>query len=137
MLGHFIKRRTEFSQFAPGNAIGDPDPEIPSSQAARGVQELKRGAPVRCRASIGNLGEARWLAPRPNLTQGGVYLAGRNEYGLEFKAPIVTDTDYLADATVKEFTLIPSADKSVTVSFEMQAEGRAYFGERRTVTLKP
>ncbi len=101
------------------------------------VVAVKRGAPVRCRASIGNLGEARWLAPRPNLAQGGVYLAGRKEYGVEFKAPIATDTDYLADATVKEFTLIPAADKSATVSFEMLAEGRTSFGERRTITLKP
>ena len=56
---------------------------------------------------------------------------------MEFKAPIAADTDYLADATVKEFTLIPSADKSVTLSFEMLAEGRTSFGERRTITLKP
>ncbi|MFA5191996.1 MAG: beta-galactosidase [Verrucomicrobiia bacterium] len=101
------------------------------------VVAVKRGSPVRCRASIGNLGEAKWLAPRPNLAQGGVYLAGRKEYGVEFKAPIAVDADYLADASVKEFTLVPAVNESVTVSFEMYAEGRAWFGERRTVSLKP
>ena len=102
-----------------------------------GTIAVKRGVPVRCRASIGNLGEAKWLAPHPNLAQGGVYLAGRKEYGVEFKAPIAADADYLADATVKEFTLAPALNESVMVSFEMFAEGRAWFGERRTVTLKP
>jgi hypothetical protein len=108
-------------------------------QEVRGgaVVTVRRGAAVRCRASIGNLGEAKWLAPRPGLGLGGVYLAGRKEYGLEFKTPITADTEYLADAMVREFTLVRSVDGPLTFSIEMQAEGRAYFGERRTITLQP
>lgn len=100
------------------------------------VINVKRGAPVRCRASVGNLGEAKWLAPRASLGKGGVFLAGRKEYGFEFKMPIAANTDYLADAVVQEFTLVTAAQDPLTVSFEMLAEGRTHFGERRTVTLK-
>ena len=92
------------------------------------------GQPVYCRASIGNLGEAKWLALAGGQT-GGVYLAGRKQYGLEFAAPIGTDTPFLKDAAVGEFILIPQAHGEVTVSLEMMAQGRAYFGERRTVRL--
>ena len=85
---------------------------------------------MRCRASVGNIGEATWLG------SGNVSLAGRAEYGLEFSAPIDAETELLRDASVSEFVLVPEADGNITVSFEMQAEGRAYFGERRTVTLR-
>ena len=100
------------------------------------VLTAPRGAKVLCRASIGNIGEAKWLAPRPGLPQGGVYLAGRKEYGMEFKAPIASDTEYLRDATVKPFVLIPALRGEMRVSFEMMAEARAYFGERRRVLLR-
>ncbi len=100
------------------------------------VLTAPRGAKVLCRASVGNIGEAAWLAPRPGLTQGGVYLAGRKEYGLEFKAPIASDTNYLHDATVKPFVLIPSLRGETRLSFELLAEGRAHFGERRRVVAQ-
>ena len=94
------------------------------------------GSRVLCRASVGNLGEAKWLAPRGEEA-GGVYLAGRAEYGLEFHAPIAADTPYLGDAEVREFTLIPSlAAGETAASVEMEARGRAYFGERRVVVFR-
>ncbi len=95
--------------------------------------QVTAGQPVRCRASVGNLGEAKWLA---TADEGGVFLAGRAEYGLEFAAPIAGDTPFLEDAAVPEFALLPQAAGETVVSFEMSAKGRAYFGERRTVTLK-
>ena len=95
------------------------------------------GAQVRCRASVGNLGEAAWLAPLAGQETGRVYLAGRKEYGLEFRSPIAADTPYLKDAAVREFLLILSLTAGETrASIEMEARGRAYFGERRTVTIK-
>jgi len=100
------------------------------------VVQVKPGVKVLCRASIGNVGEAKWLAPRDDLKEGGIYLAGRKEYGLDFKAPITSDTDYLKDASVKEFVLIPAARAKQTVSFEMLAEGRTHFGQRVTVHIR-
>lgn len=94
------------------------------------------GAKVLCRASVGNLGEAAWLAPAAARQQGRVYLAGRQEYGHAFTAPIAADTPYLKDAQIPPFTLIESVRQGpLTVSFEMTSSGRAHFGERRTVTL--
>lgn len=49
--------------------------------------EAPAGARVLCRAVVGNLGEASWLVPAAGV-EGGVYLAGRAEYGLAFEAPI-------------------------------------------------
>lgn len=97
--------------------------------------EVAEGQPVRCRASVGNIAEAAWLAPKGD-EDGGVHLAGRAEYGLEFTAPIQADTPFLKDATVEEFVLVPKARGETQVSFEMMTRGRAYFGERRTVSLK-
>jgi len=108
-------------------------------QAVKGGEVLTApaGAAVRCRASVGNLGEAAWLAPTGAKTAGRVYLAGREEYGLAFRAPIAADTAYLKDATVPEFVLMPKLTTGETrVSFEMNSAGRVYFGERRTVVLK-
>jgi len=93
------------------------------------------GAKDICRASGGNLGEAAWLAPKAPGQQGRVYLAGREEYGIPFAAPIASDTPYLKDAQVAQFTLMESVRQGATIiSFEMTAGGRAYFGERRTPT---
>ncbi|MEI6501200.1 MAG: hypothetical protein WCP21_09270, partial [Armatimonadota bacterium] len=94
------------------------------------------GTKVLCRASVGNLGEAAWLAPGGAQQTGRVYLAGRQEYGLPFAAPIASDTPYLKDARVPQFTLIEAVPQgATTISFEMSSCSRAFFGERRTVTL--
>lgn len=99
-------------------------------------REAPVGAKVLCRANVGNLGEATWLAPQAGEQQGRVYLAGRQEYGLPFTAPLAADTAYLKDATVPPFTLIESVRQGAqSISFEMSSQGRAYFGERRTVVL--
>lgn len=94
------------------------------------------GAKVLCRANVGNLGEAAWLAPTATAQAGRVYLAGRKEFGLEFAAPIAADTPYLKDAQVPQFTLIEAVGQGAqAVSFEMTSGGRAYFGERRTIMV--
>jgi hypothetical protein len=104
-------------------------------QEIRGGETLEAAAGTRilCRASVGNLGEAKWLA---GSGQGRVFLAGRKEYGLEFQAPIAADTDYLKDADVPPFVLVDALRADTAVSFEMLAQGRSYFGERRTVRLR-
>lgn len=94
------------------------------------------GAKVLCRANVGNLAEAAWLASVAPAQVGRVYLAGRKDYGLEFAAPVAADTPYLKDAPVPQFTLIEAVRPGpLTVSFEMSSSGRAFFGERRTITL--
>jgi len=95
------------------------------------------GVRVLCRASVGNLGEATWLAPKAGLNEGGVFLAGREEYGLPFIAPIAADTPYLADATIPAFVLISKVTPGKhTISCEMYSQGRAYFGERLVFVIE-
>ena len=101
------------------------------------VIDAPRGASVMCRASVGNLGEAKWLAPQNAPDVGGVYLAGRAEYGMPFAAPIAADAPYLSDAEVLPFALVQALGGEQSVSFEMLAAGRVYFGERLTVTIRP
>lgn len=96
------------------------------------VFEAPAGTAVRCRAVVGNIGEAAWLASAP---MGAVRLAGRPEYGLAFQEPIPTDTPYLGMARVAEFVLIPSLQGRTAVSFQMEALGRTFFGERRTAVF--
>jgi len=92
-----------------------------------------KGARVLCRAVVGNIGEAKWLA----AGAGAVRLTGRAEYGLAFSAPVTADVPYLGSGEVAEFTLVPGLDGEVRVSFEMEAAGRTWFGERRVITLRP
>jgi len=94
--------------------------------------DVAEGVTVRCRARIGNTGEATWLA---DGSSGAVRLAGRPEFGLQFSTPIAGNASYLGAALVNEFVLIPAMSGSVTVSFQMEARGRAWFGERRTVAF--
>ena len=94
------------------------------------------GQTVRCRASAGNIGEAGWLALRGE-EPGGVQLHVAREPGIETWVAIEADTPFLEDADVAEFLLAPEVNGEVTVSFRMYARGRAYFGERRTITLRP
>ena len=95
------------------------------------------GAAVMCRARIGNIGEAAWPAPDGGVETGRVYLAGREEYGVPFRAALAADTPFLGTGDVAPFELLRPgqiADEAA-VSFEMLAQGRSHFGERRTVVF--
>ncbi len=95
------------------------------------------GAAVMCRARIGNIGEAAWLAPDGGEETGRVYLAGREEYGVPFRAALAADTAFLQTGEVPEFELLRAGQVAgeASVSFEMLAEGRSHFGERRAVVF--
>ncbi|MFC1717068.1 hypothetical protein ACFL6S_25595 [Candidatus Poribacteria bacterium] len=88
------------------------------------------------RASVGNTGEAEWLAGNADQEKGAVYLSSRTEKGFRF-APIPADTPYMGDATVAPFALIDSVQKRIAVEFEMTAYDRAWFGEKISVMLEP
>ncbi|MBN8217253.1 MAG: beta-galactosidase [Spirochaetes bacterium] len=106
------------------------------------VEVVKSGArvvvapdkPVRAKASIGNLGEAAWLAPARQPGKGGVYLSARTG-GILFRAPILRDVPSLGDGETGEFTLTPGIAKDTPLVLEMTALDRAWFGEKWNVTL--
>jgi len=92
--------------------------------------------PLFVRASVGNIGEAKWLTPSGTGEKGAVYLSSRTADGFGLGA-ISADTPYLGDATVAPFALVNSVQERMIVEFEMTAYDRAWFGEKISVTLKP
>jgi len=91
--------------------------------------EVATGQPVVMKASIGNLGEATWLAPGNHSGTGGVYLSSRTG-DVSFREPILSDTAHLKDAETAEFTMSPGLDKKTEIVFEMTALDRMWFGEK-------
>ena len=93
-------------------------------------------SPIKVRASVGNIQEATWLSPaRAGDTPGAVSLSAAPGSSLSFRQPIPFDTPYLADADLGEFALPPVVNAQARVVFQMNAEGRAWFGEKRTLTF--
>jgi len=100
-----------------------------------GVIEVERGKPIWVEASVGNTGEARWLAPG-SATSGAVYLSVKPPHGDSILAPIAADTPFLAEATVPRFELAKSAEAEMTYAFRVVAKDRAEFGEIVRVTVR-
>ncbi len=109
-------------------------------------QDVRNGAtvtvtadtPIKVRASVGNIQEATWLAPAgAGSKAGAVYLSAALGSGLSFRQPIRSDTPYLADADLGEFTMPPVVHGQTQVVLQMTAAGRAWFGEKRNLTFVP
>ena len=99
-----------------------------------GEVTVQAGEPVYARASLGNIAEAKWLAPKGNRA-GAVYL--KAVVGdTSVLAPISKDTPFLSDADVPEFKLTDGISGETRASFQM-ATGDVVFGEKRYVTLVP
>jgi len=123
----------EFNSFEVKNARGE-------WVAVRGGTEIgvAAGQPVLARASVGNLQEAEWLTPESAQgAPGAVCLASTPQSALSFKRPIPRNTPYLADAEFGEFALSNGVMAKTTVTLQMTAEGRAWFGEKLELTLMP
>jgi len=110
-------------------------------EAADGaVIQVRAGAPVRIRASVGNTQEATWIAPQAaagNAQTGTVWLASTDASEVRVRFPVPHDTPYLGDADFGELVLLKRAEKRVQVELQMTALGRAWFGEKRTFTIVP
>jgi len=99
---------------------------------------VKANAPVLAMVSVGNTQEATWLTPAgAGDTPGAVYLASTANSALSVKQPVPIDTPYLSDADFGEITLAPGISEYTKVELQMTAEGRVWFGEKRTFSLIP
>lgn len=101
-----------------------------------GIVELERGKPVYVEASVGNLAEATWLAPK-NAIAGAVYMVTESPKHGKLTCPIKSDTPFLADAEVPKKRLLEKLHSEVSFTFRMLAQDRAEFGEVVRVTLRP
>jgi len=104
------------------------------------VVEVAEGVPVLARAVVGNTQEARWLAPRgAGLSRGAVVLmtAPGSPIQMPRPAPILSDVPHLATAVVGPFTLTTGVREEACAAVQMTAWGRAWFGEKVSLTLRP
>ena len=96
--------------------------------------KVKAGQPILVRASLGNIAEVKWLAPKDGLP-GGVFLSA-SVNGMLVIAPITADTPFLADASVAEFKLTNHISAETRIGFQLATEDIP-FGEKWFVTLIP
>jgi len=98
-----------------------------------------RNTPIVAAASVGNLQAATWLTPgscrgRP----GAVWLASTDASELSVKVPLPRDTARLEDADFgPAFPLTAGVSSAVKIELRMNAEGRAWFGEKLRFALEP
>ncbi len=106
----------EFNSVEVRTSSDGPWREIQSGE----LVELGPGETLRCRASIGNIAEATWLAPRPgpSIEPGKVYLECRAG-DKTVRVPIAESTPYLGDAVVREFVVPQVAKGGEIVSLRM------------------
>lgn len=99
--------------------------------------QVPKDTPVSAIASVGNLQEATWLTPEKCKDKpGAVYLVSTGESGLQFKIAIETNTAWNKDTEFGgSFILTNGISKETKVEIQMNAEGRAWFGEKLRFTL--
>lgn len=103
--------------------------------------EVAAGQPLEAQVSVGNLGEAAWLA---GGQPGAVRLIGddrRDAFSSErpcftFIFPLPREVARYEDLELPPFVVAPSVEQDGEVVFTLEAEGRARFGERRRVLIK-
>ncbi|MHB1457497.1 MAG: family 16 glycoside hydrolase [Armatimonadota bacterium] len=100
------------------------------------VVKVESGKPITVKTSLGNIGEATWLAPGLHPGKGSVHVSSRMG-DITFMEPILTDTLYLNDTQTAEFVLSKDITKETTVVFELTALERMWFGEKFKIVLRP
>lgn len=103
--------------------------------------EVAAGQPLEAQVSVGNLGEATWLAQGQ---PGAVRLIGDDRQDalsserprLTFILPLPKEIARYEDWESPQFVIAPQVEQDCEVVFTLEAEGRARFGERRRVLIK-
>jgi hypothetical protein len=93
---------------------------------------VRPGQPVRLRASVGNIGWATWLAADG---PGRAYLATTEGSAAAVRVPIPAEVPRLGNADLPEFEVPSPGAGNAQLIFEMLADERARFGEKRSVVL--
>lgn len=100
--------------------------------------EVAPGTPVAARVCVGNTQEAAWVSEvTAGAVPGVVCLAATPASQLQGRWGLAADVPCLGDADLGEIRLAAAITAEVRVELQMQAVERAWFGEKRTFTLKP
>lgn len=109
-------------------------------EVANGARiRVPRNKSLQAAVSVGNLQEATWLAPASCAGRpGAVYLASSGDSALAVKRSIRRDTACLEDTEFGDcFPLTDGISTETRAVLQMNAEGRAWFGETLRFTLEP
>ncbi|MFQ6098064.1 MAG: beta-galactosidase [Armatimonadota bacterium] len=98
-----------------------------------GEIRVPKGAKVMLSASVGNTGEASWLAGEG---KGRVYLVSATGSTVDVRQPILADVPYLGDAEVRAFSLALPPGGDARLVLEMDAQGRMRFGEKFELVVR-
>lgn len=95
--------------------------------------QVKSGEPVRLRCSVGNTGEATWLA----VGDRRVSLEAAESSDLPFRASLTRDVPRFGDYNFGEFALCSGLAQNTQVKLRLEVEGLGGFGEALQFTLIP
>jgi hypothetical protein len=99
--------------------------------------KVKRGSKLVARISVGNTGDAIWIAPsNADGRPGAVYLAISIDDQPADLIPIGEDVPRYGDLTLNDVTIIRRVEDDVKVDLRMIANGRTGFGERFTFRIE-
>ena len=99
------------------------------------IVEVEQGKPVYIEASIGNTGEAKWIASSSS-SDGIVHLLVSGD-GINKQLSLISDVPFLSDGSVKKNVLLDDISQKVTLKLRMTADKRAAFGDVMNITLDP
>ena len=98
-----------------------------------GEVTVGEGKPVVARLTVTNLGEAAWLPPTEAGDRGGVAVMSG-----EARFPVPARVDKFGQAVFEEVTLMADGVREPTpIELRFEAQGRAVFGPRFTIVVRP
>jgi hypothetical protein len=103
-------------------------------RAATNEVAVKKDAPLQARVRVGNVGEVGWASSTSDPGEVQVAVIGP---GVNHRADLPQDIASYGSTPVVELTPVAKVSSTATLTFQMVAEGRAWFGERFRVTVLP
>jgi len=94
-----------------------------------------KNSQIKLRVKAGNLRQAKWLSPL-NSEKGGIYVCSVGESDINFKSPLISDTDYLEDGDFKEIVLTDCLKDKININIRFMLEDKAVFGECFSFVIK-
>ncbi len=98
---------------------------------------VKSGQPVYAKASLGNIGEAKWLTTVSAASENGYVFLGDQTGGGSFFLPITSDVPWMSDADFGEFKVTDGLSGDRSVTFQLASANRVWFGDKAVITLHP
>jgi len=134
--GHNVPKYLN-AEFGEITVLDAANPAQAAAEEDSAAVEVPAGRPVRIRVQITNTSVAEWLSPaNAKGNAGGVYVASGERGGIAVRAAISRDVPRYGETEV-ELVLPAGVTARTEITLAMEAEGRAWFGQRRKLVLTP